>query len=310
MKKFKILGFIVLILIIVVLSYSIYVLAKENPQENQENKILSEIRYVEAEFTDLFNTMNNIETRNYGVEIDELSKETAEKMKESESSSSGGGGQSSSSGSGSSGTEESSSNTSSGENGETNQDSEKYDLKLNGVLTTTKDINWDIVKSEVENLYTSIPTMTMDLYQLNINKDEILNFNKEIDNLVTVVNEENKESTLQTLSVIYDYLPKFLKSAKGEDVIYKKVVATKANIFKGYSKLDSGKWDEISQDIQNGINTFTELLSNPDVINSNNQYSVNKIYIMLNELQNAVNMQDVSVFLIKYKNLIEEIEAI
>lgn len=309
MKKFKILGFIVLILIIVVLSYSIYVLAKENPQENQENKILSEIRYVEAEFTDLFNTMNNIETRNYGIEIDELSKETAEKMKESESSSSGGS-QSSSSGSGSSGTEESSSNTSSGENGETNQDSEKYDLKLNGVLTTTKDINWDIVKSEVENLYTSIPTMTMDLYQLNINKDEILNFNKEIDNLVTVVNEENKESTLQTLSVIYDYLPKFLESAKGEDVIYKKVVETKANIFKGYSKLDSGKWDEISQDIQNGINTFTELLSNPDVINSNNQYSVNKIYIMLNELQNAVNMQDVSVFLIKYKNLIEEIEAI
>ena len=309
MKKFKILGFIVLILIIVVLSYSIYVLAKENPQENQENKILSEIRYVEAEFTDLFNTMNNIETRNYGIEIDELSKETAEKMKESESSSSGGG-QSSSSGSGSSGTEESSSNTSSGENGETNQDSEKYDSKLNGVLTTTKDINWDIVKSEVENLYTSIPTMTMDLYQLDINKDEILNFNKEIDNLVTVVNEENKESTLQTLSVIYDYLPKFLESAKGEDVIYKKVVVTKANIFKGYSKLDSGKWDEISQDIQNGVNTFTELLSNPDVINSNNQYSVNKIYIMLNELQNAVNMQDVSVFLIKYKNLIEEIEAI
>ena len=309
MKKFKILGFIVLILIIVVLSYSIYVLAKENPQENQENKILSEIRYVEAEFTDLFNTMNNIETRNYGIEIDELSKETAEKMKESESSSSGGG-QSSSSGSGSSGTEKSSSNTSSGENGETNQDSEKYDLKLNGVLTTTKDINWDIVKSEVENLYTSIPTMTMDLYQLNINKDEILNFNKEIDNLVTVVNEENKESTLQTLSVIYDYLPKFLESAKGEDVIYKKVVETKANIFKGYSKLDSGKWDEISQDIQNGVNTFTELLSNPDVINSNNQYSVNKIYIMLNELQNAVNMQDVSVFLIKYKNLLEELNSI
>ena len=309
MKKFKILGFIVLILIILVLSYSIYVLAKENPQENQENKILSEIRYVEVEFTDLFNTMNNIETRNYGIEIDELSKETAEKMKESESSSSGGG-QSSSSGSGSSGTEKSSSNTSSGENGETNQDSEKYDLKLNGVLTTTKDINWDIVKSEVENLYTSIPTMTMDLYQLDINKDEILNFNKEIDNLVTVVNEENKESTLQILSVIYDYLPKFLESAKGEDVIYKKVVVTKANIFKGYSKLDSGKWDEISQDIQNGVNTFTELLSNPDVINSNNQYSVNKIYIMLNELQNAVNMQDVSVFLIKYKNLIEEIEAI
>ena len=39
---------------------------------------------------------------------------------------------------------------------------------------------------------------------------------------------------------------------------------------------------------------------------SNKQYVINKIYIMLNELQNAVNMQDESIFLIKYKNILEE----
>lgn len=310
MKKFKTLGYIVLILIIAILSYSIYSVAKENLEEDSKKKILSEIRYVEAEFTDLFNTMNNIETRNYGIEIDELSKETEEKMKESGSSSSGQSGNGSSSSSSSSGSEQSSSDSASGEVGTNNQDSEKYDLKLNGVLTKKEDINWDIVKSEVESLYTSIPTMTMDLYQLDINKDEILNFNKEIDNLVTVVNDENKENTLQTLSTIYDYFPKFLEATDGEDIIYKKVVETKANIFKGYSKLDLGNWSEISTDIQNGVNTFTELLSDTSVVNSNNQYSVNKVYIMLNELQNAVNIQDVSVFLIKYRNLIEEIEAI
>lgn len=297
MKKFKIFSYIILILIIGILSYSIYSLAKEDHKEDNENKILSEIRYVEAEFTDLFNTMNNIETRNYGVEIDELSKETSKKMEEGSSDSKGQSGSSSSESSNSS----SQSST---------QDSEKYDLKLNGVLTKKEDINWDIVKSEVESLYTSIPTITMDLYQLEINKEDILNFNKEIDNLVKVVNNEEKEATLQTLSGIYDYIPKFIEPLNNKDIIYKKVIETKSNIFKGYSKLDSNNWSEILVDIQNATNTFSELLSNENIIKTNNMYSVNKVYVMLNELQNAVNIEDVSVFLIKYKNLIEEIEGI
>ena len=296
MKKFKVFGYIILILIIGILSYSIYSLAKEDPKEDNENKILSEIRYVEAEFTDLFNTMNNIETRNYGIEVDELSKETSKKMEEV---SSDGGGQNGSSSQSSESTSQSSS-----------QDSEKYDLKLNGVLTKKEDINWDIVKSEVESLYTSIPTITMDLYQLEINKEDILNFNKEIDNLVKVINDEEKEATLQTLSVIYDYIPKFIEPLNNKDIIYKKVIETKSNIFKGYSKLDSNNWSEILVDIQNATNTFSELLSNENIIKTNNMYSVNKVYVMLNELQNAVNIEDVSVFLIKYKNLIEEIEGI
>lgn len=296
MKKFKVFSYIILILIIGVLSYSIYSLAKEDPKEDNENKILSEIRYVEAEFTDLFNTMNNIETRNYGIEVDELSKETSKKMEEG---SSDGGGQNGSSSQSSDSTSQSSS-----------QDSEKYDLKLNGVLTKKEDINWDIVKSEVESLYTSIPTITMDLYQLEINKEDILNFNKEIDNLVKVVNNEEKEATLQTLSGIYDYIPKFIEPLNNKDIIYKKVIETKSNIFKGYSKLDSNNWSEILVDIQNATNTFSELLSNENIIKTNNMYSVNKVYVMLNELQNAVNIEDVSVFLIKYKNLIEEIEGI
>ena len=295
MKKFKIFSYIILILIIGVLSYSIYSLAKEDPKEDNENKILSEIRYVEAEFTDLFNTMNNIETRNYGIEVDELSKETSKKMEE---------------GSSDSGGQSKNNNSESNNSNSSIQDSEKYDLKLNGVLTKKEDINWDIVKSEVESLYTSIPTITMDLYQLEINKDDILNFNKEIDNLVRVVNNEEKVSTLQTLSNIYDYLPKFIEALNNKDIIYKKVIETKSNIFKGYSKLDSNNWSEILVDIQNATNIFSELLSNENVIKTNNSYSVNKVYVMLNELQNAVNIKDISVFLIKYKNLIEEIEAI
>lgn len=186
----------------------------------------------------------------------------------------------------------------------TNQTSE-FTLKSGGVLTSKENINWDIVKSEIENLYLSIPTITIDLYNQNVNQDEILAFNKEFDNLTIVAKDEKKVETLTQLSKIYDYLPKFMQD---EDELEKILVETKSNIFKAYSKLDNQNWTEISSDVKNAIDVYSRLLTNPNIDN-NKQYSISKAYIMLNELQNAVNIKDTSVFLIKYKNLLEEINA-
>lgn len=188
----------------------------------------------------------------------------------------------------------------------TNKDNDEFILKSKGVLTNQSDINWDIVKSEVENLYLSMPTITIDLYNEDVDQNAILSFNKEYDNLASVAKDEKKVETLAQLSKLYDYLPQFIQ---GEDELYKTLVETKSNIFKGYSKLDNQNWGEISNDIKNAVDVYSKLLTNPN-IDTNKQYSINKVYIMLNELQNAVNMKDTSVFLIKYKNLIEEINNI
>ena len=52
---------------------------------------------------------------------------------------------------------------------------------------------------------------------------------------------------------------------------------------------------------------YSKLLSNTN-IDKTKQYRVNKCYVMLNELQNAISIKDKSVFLIKYRNIIEEME--
>ena len=101
-------------------------------------------------------------------------------------------------------------------------------------------------------------------------------------------------------------MPKF---AQQEDEVYKTLIETKSNIFKGYSKLDEQKWDEIASDIKNATNVYSKLLTNPN-IDTSKQYSINKGYIMLNELQKAAEKQDTEIFLIKYKNLLEEINNI
>ncbi len=301
MKKFKIIAYILLITITLLIGATIFVKANEDEEKSQRQKALTEIKYLDAKLEDLFNEMNNITMRNYKVytsNIEQTKKGASNAASENSSSSD-------------SGNSKSSNQTTSNEQGKSNQSNEdeknlkNYTMQQKGVLTNTDVIDWDKVKNEVELIYTSIPAITLDLYALNINQDEILNFNRQFDNLTVLVKNQNKEETLRELAKMYQYIPKFANTII-DDVIYKTVLNVKSNIFLAYSKLDSKNWNEISDDVKNAINIFSKLL-NANVINMNNQTTINKVYVMLNELQNATNVKDEAVFLIKYKNLLEEI---
>ena len=301
MKKLKITAYIVLITIVVVIGTTIFVKANENGEKSQREKALTELKYLDSKLEDIFNEMNNITMRNYKVytsNIEPNKKESSNTSSESSSLSD-------------SGNSKSSTQTTSNEQEEGNQSNEdeknlkNYTMQQEGVLTNTNAIDWNKVKNEIELIYTSIPTITLDLYGLNINQDEILNFNRQYDNLTVLVKNQNKEETLRELAKTYQYIPKFAEKVT-DDTVYKTVLNTKSNIFLAYSKLDSKNWDEISSDIKNAINVFSQLLTG-NVVNANNQTTINKVYVMLNELQNATNVKDEAVFLIKYKNLLEEI---
>lgn len=313
MKNIKRIAYIVLIVIVVVLSLTIYTNASKDNTKDQKDKTFSQIKYMEGKIANILNSMNHIEARNYSVVTSEMSKETTEKSKSEESSSSGGsggqqGGSSSSSGGGSSSGGQDSGDSSEGSSNDDSKNNKKFELKASGVLTKTEDINWDLIKNEVENLYTSLPSITMDLYQFNINQEDILGFNTQYDKLTSVVKDEKKEETLAELAKVYEYFPKFLRGS-GQEELYTTLVETKSNVFKGYSKLDAQNWQEISNDIKNAIDTYSKLLTITD-IDAKKQYNVSKAYIMINELQNAANLNDSSVFLIKYKNLLEEMNNI
>lgn len=304
MKKYKKIAYVLLIIIIAVLSVTVYANASKEDKESQKEKNFSEVEFLETNLLNLFNEMNNIETRNYNISASEISTQ-AENQKNS------GNSEENTKDSGSQGeSNENKTNSSSSASSSDTQSktSKKFDLVEKGILTNSEDVNWKDVKNEIEILYSSIPTITLDLYQSNTNQQDILNFNKEFDNLTMVIKEEKKEETLAELSKLYDYIPKFMENST-DDQLQKTVTETKANILKAYSKLDSQNWEEISNDVKKAIDIYSKLLTDTN-IDSNKQYTISKVYIMLNELQNAVQLQDESIFLIKYKNIIEEMNTL
>ena len=305
MKKYKKIIYVFFIIVIASLGIVLYKNISKGNSEDIKEKTLAEVEFLEKKIVTLLNDLNNIESRNYNLSVSEISKEDTSKSGESSQeegskSSKEEGNQGESSGEDNQGQQNSDGSASNGEE----EKSEEYTLKETGVLTNTNEIDWEKIKTEVENLYSPIPTITLDLYGLDIAKEDILGFNQELDNLTKIVQEQNKENTLASLSKLYEYIPKFAEKTTDEKT-YKTVIATKNNLFKAYSKLDTKNWGDISNDVKTSIETFSSGLVSTSS-SSNKQYIINKIYIMLNELQNAVNVKDEAIFLIKYKNILEE----
>lgn len=269
MKNFKTVLIILFAIIIVILIIFLGKNIKNNNYTSQNDKLISEINFMDSKLTSLLNSANNITLENYKVTITKTS---------------------------------TSSNQSSYNENTTSDTPEQYGLEANGILTGDSEIDWNIILSEIETLYTILPTMTLDLYSMNINQEDILNFNKELDQLTVAAKNKDKENTLIKLANLYRYLPAYASNFSN-DSNYLSILETKSNIFKAYVYVNVDNWEEASNYTSKSIESYSRALNN---IQDNRNYDTNKIYIILNEIQSATNIKDKDVFLIKYKNFIEE----
>ena len=269
MKKYGKIAYIMLILIIFIAGFCIYKVSAKNNSEDINEKTLAEIKYLENEFQNLFNEINNIKFENYTISA-------------------------------------------------TNIEEDSEQSESSGTDSSQDEINWNQIKNDVEKIYTVLYSTTIDLYQVVENKEDITNFNKEYDNLTKAVKDEDKKETLKELSAVYDFLPKFVEKCSKQEKD-KVVIKTKNYIFKAYSVLDDEQWEDINNNVNLAQQEFIKIVT--DIINKENdkkyesnqdgsKYNINKAYIMINELKNSVNLKDNEVFLIKYKNLLEELENV
>ena len=311
MKKYQKIAYI--FLVIFVLSIAFILLksyANINKNEDEKEKTETEIQRIELSFVNMFNELNNIKFENYRINTSQINKED---LKDNSSSSASettpSSGSSSSSESSSSGDQgESQKENGSSQSSEESKENQNYEMKLSGVLTINSDINWENLKNEVEILYSAIPSLTIDLYKININKEKITNFNQEYDNLMKAIKEENKQNALDALANLYNYLPDFIENST-DDTNEKILIKTKNNVFKAYSLLDKNDWNAITENVNLANQEFTKILTNSQSSNKN-QYIINKAYVQINELQNSTQTKEKEIFLIKYKNLLEELENI
>ena len=276
MKKYIIT--IVTLFAIILLSiggYFLYSNAKTKESSSTttlQAKSMSEINYLSTEIIEMMNGLNNISFSNF-----EIQNKTIEA--------------------------ESSGNETASENS-----IDTSVMQFDNILTSdNNDINWENLKGRVENMYSTWTTVLIDLTTLNVNRDNLLKYNSLLDDIVLEMEKEDKKQTLIKLADLYQLLAQYVNDVS-QDSTVKSIFATKSNVLYAYAMVGNEDWNKVREYVSIAKQEFSNNLTNP-VENMANFDSMNKAYILLNELAEDSNREEEKIFYINYRSLIQELET-
>lgn len=308
-KKYFIL-FISSIIFLMVIITSIVIFAS-NGNDNTKNKINEELSFLDTKLLGMLNSLNNIPFSNSvlleqnsikGQSNSNNGQSSQDNSTESSQSSEGESGSSSGSeGSSKGGSSDSSSGNSGGSS--KNEDYTKYNVKTQNILTNdSTQIDWNYIKNTVQVVYTSWPSIMIDLHSVNVKNEDILSFSNTLDVLIVNVQNEDKKQVLNSLAILYSFIPIY-KEQYSENSDEINISYTKAHIINSYVLLEEDKWEEIQAQITKASEYFGLIINS--INEKRNQNSVSKTYVLINEMNNAIKIKDKKLFYMKYKNLME-----
>lgn len=299
----KIIIFFIIILIIGTSVFAIWKgINKPSSQENLKSKINEELDYIQRSIINLANELNNISIQDYKVSTKTTTNPENKGQQNSTSESKSGSSTKSESGS---------SSGDSSQQGGASQDSSSSSsntILLYKMVPTTQEnqeIDWSQIEADLNNLYSTWSQVMLDLYKANTNNDDILAFGRNLDEATKYIKSKDKVNSLSLIAKLCNYIPKFINSYAPEETRKIYMQMTKTNILNAYALIEQEKWDEIKNQISQAENNYNKVLN--DINNNKNQYNINKVYILLKEFQNSIDIKDKDVLYLRYKNLIQEI---
>ncbi len=273
--------------------------AKDNKEELKQ-KAISELEYVNIKILNMLNKLNNLTFENYTIVSEQIELDNKnQKLQHEETNSSKANGQ-----------QGDNSQEQNNEQGKENQDILNVS-KMSTDTTLSKnrnDIDWNIIKQEIEQLNESWSIIILDLYSLNTTGNTILEFSSKLNKSIIAIKNENKQESLMALADLYSSIPLFLKEI-GENTNTQKIRQTQSYIINAYSMGDDITNPEINSNIQKAIDIYSEVMGNIDYT-KDKTFKTNKVYVLLNELANCIPQEDPELFYIKYKNFMEAINEI
>lgn len=282
---------VIAIILGIIFIAAIFFSSKDAASQTQKNE--EQIRYLDTKLLSLINYLNNIELQNYKVTLTKV---------EAKNNSAGSSSKEEEKGSG----QEANSNDGTNINKE---ETEISKMEEDTVVTNEGKTDWETIEGELELLYSTWPTIVLDLYNINVNSEDILAFSDDLNETILNVKKKDKALSAMYIAKLYSYLPKFLDN-NAQDEIRKEALEAKAYIINAYAYAETKNFDKMGTEIAKAENIFTSLVNDARFVNDQRKYNINKSYILIEELKNSLSTKDTGIFYVKYKNTLEELNII
>lgn len=163
--------------------------------------------------------------------------------------------------------------------------------------------NWSKIELQIEHLYQTWNTVTIDLHALNIEGNSILSFSNFLNTATQNIKNKQKEDAMNDVTKLYGLLLDYKKQYE-PDSEETKLMTIQNYTIQAYTNVTNAKWEEASKELTQAENDFANLLNTVNTSENQNQTVKNQCYILLNELKSAVTLQDKDIFYIQFQNLI------
>lgn len=179
------------------------------------------------------------------------------------------------------------------------------ELTSKNIIGESKEPDWELIISRVENLYSIWSTISIDLAELGVSEDKINQFNSNLNEITLQAKNKKKTESINKLTDLYanvlDLYNSFDNNMSNNE---KKLKEIKYNIVSAYKNVEIDNWGEASNFANKAKEVNNGIMSN---LEDTNEYSIKKINIILDQIIDSLKIEDKDIFYINYKNLIEEI---
>lgn len=282
---------IVITIIVVGLILIAFVFWNREDAASVTSKNEEEIKYLDTKLVSLINSLNNIELQNYKVTLTKVEAKSNASGSQSKNEQQGNGEQDK------------------GQSGSNKEETEISKMEEETVVTENSEPDWKTIEGELELLYSTWPTIVLDLYNVQVNRDDILAFSNTLDETILNVKNQDKALTAIYLAKLYSYLPKFLDK-NYEDEIKRKTLETKTYLINAYAYAETENFEKMTDEITKAESIFTSLVNDAKYVNDQRKYNINRGYILIEEIKNSLITNDTGIFYVKYKNTLEELNIL
>lgn len=311
-KKYLIIAGIAIVVIIIAIVGMRKIMNNNTKESSINKKINNELDYLGTTTLSMINSLNNLNLEDV-VKVRQTSTNSGDNSQNNANSSSGDEGKNNSKTSDSQQQEDSSSNSKTDETSSTGTDTKNtksFSLDDNSILLRDNtNVDWSVLESEAENLFTAWSTIILDLNSLSISNEDILAYNSNLDSLLKALKDNDKANSAISLANLYSLNSKYINESSKNDES-KKLAYIKSNVISAYSLVTAEKWEQVNQLLDQAEKGLLDVINTSGNTEERKQTKINKSYVMLKELIKTSNEKNAEIFYLKYINLIKELNNI
>ena len=168
-----------------------------------------------------------------------------------------------------------------------------------------EELNWKEIENTIIDLNNVLDTIILDFSEIEISNDDIVKFRNGVNDLSIASMNQDINLVFEKFNLLYSLLPSYMEKYS-ENKTEVNILKMKSLVVSSFCFSNLYDWENAKTEIENADIKYKEMMDDVDYMREYS-YNLNKVYILIGEMKNAINLEELELVKIKYINFIEKI---